>query len=105
MTVPTGYNSKTLLEQNFKVFSINEELLELGKTKIKTMYGNTVNCYNLERTICDIIRSRSRVNQMLIPDSLKNYVKRKDKNISMLTEMAEKFRITKTINMYLEVLM
>ncbi|HMS25539.1 MAG TPA: abortive phage infection protein [Acidimicrobiia bacterium] len=105
VTVPSGYNSKTLLRQKFDVFSISQELLGLGKIECKTMYGNYVRCYNLERTICDMIRSKSRVDQALLPDALKRYVQREDKDLNSLMEMAEAFKIAKTIRLYMEVLL
>lgn len=105
VTVPTGYNSKSLLKEQIKVFSIASEYHELGKIEAKTMYGNAVSCYNIERTICDIIRNKSRINQTLIPDAMKRYVQRTDKKLNSLVKMAEIFGISKTLKLYMEVLL
>ncbi|MDR0943921.1 MAG: type IV toxin-antitoxin system AbiEi family antitoxin domain-containing protein, partial [Ruminococcus sp.] len=40
VTVPTGYNTTTLRNDNFKVFTIKPELYETGITDGKTMFGH-----------------------------------------------------------------
>ena len=43
------------------MYYIKPELFDLGKTELKTPAGNLVPCYDLERTICDVIRSRNKL--------------------------------------------
>jgi hypothetical protein len=105
VTVKTGYNATHLRQSGVKVFSIKKELIELGTMKIKTSFGNEVTVYNTERTVCDIIRSRSSVEMQAFQDALKRYVKRKDKNLHRLMEYAKVFRVSKLLSQYLEVLL
>lgn len=35
----------------------------MGLVEKKTIFGNTVRCYDPERTICDILCSRSRMDE------------------------------------------
>jgi len=105
VTVPTGYNTKTLRTAGLAVFSVKKELHELGAVKVETMFGNMVVAYGLERTICDCIRSRNQMDIAIVTDAAKRYAKRKDKNLDSLMQMAEVFRIVKPIRSYMEVLL
>lgn len=105
VTVPTGYNTKRLSEEGLVVFSIKPDLYEVGITEVQTQFGRTVRTYNAERTLCDMIRSRNQMDGALLPDALKRYVRRKDKNIPLLMQYAEQFRVVKLLRQYLEVLL
>lgn len=105
VTVPTGYNPTRLREDGFTVFTIKRELHEIGVTKLTTMFGNSVTVYDMERTICDCLRSRNNLDIAVVTDALKRYVKRKDKNLNKLMQMAETFKVTKLLRGYMEVLL
>ncbi len=105
VTVPTGYNPTRLREDGFTVFTIKRELHEIGITKRKTMFGNSVTVYDMERTICDCLRSRNKLDIAIVTDAIKRYAKRKDKNLNKLMQMAETFKVTKLLRGYMEVLL
>ena len=105
VTVPTGYNPTRLREDGFTVFTIKRELHEIGVTKLTTMFGNSVTVYDLERTICDCLRSRNNLDIAVVTDAVKRYAKRKDKNLNKLMQMAETFKVTKLLRGYMEVLL
>ncbi len=105
VTVKTGYNPSKLKVDGIKVYTIKKELYSLGVTEAKTTFGNTVRVYNKERTICDIIRSRSTIEIQTFQNALKQYTKRKEKNLRLLMQYAEQLHVDKIINQYLEVLL
>jgi predicted transcriptional regulator of viral defense system len=105
VTVPTGYNPTRLREDGFTVFTIKRELHEIGATKLTTMFGNSVTAYDMERTICDCLRSRNDLDIAVVTDAIKRYAKRKDKNLNQLMQMAETFKVTKQLRSYIEVLL
>jgi len=105
VTVPAGYNTKALINDGFKVFSIKRELYETDIIQTHTKYGNPVNTYSIERTICDVVRSRNRIEAEIVSTALKRYIRRKDRNIPRLVRTAEQFGIVKLIRTYLEVLL
>ena len=59
VTLMTGYNPSRLTADGIKVYTAKKELYGLGIGEYPTMYGNMVRAYDPERTICDILRSRS----------------------------------------------
>ena len=105
VTVPTGYNPTRLREDGFTVFTIKRQLHEIGVAKLTTMFGNSVTVYDLERTICDCLRSRNNLDIAVVTDAIKRYAKRKDKNLNKLMQMAETFKVTKLLRGYMEVLL
>lgn len=105
VTVPVGYNTKNLKSEGLVVFSIKKELYKIGTTNLATPFGKQVMAYDMERTICDIIRSRNKMDIAIMTDALKRYVKRKDKNIPKMMDYAEVFRVTKLLRNYMEVLL
>ena len=105
VTVPTGYNAVNLRKDGLIVFTIKKELHEMGTTQMETMFGHTVTAYGLERTICDCIRSRNQMDIAIVTDAMKRYARRSDKNLNVLMQMAEAFRVTKLLRSYMEVLL
>ena len=105
VTVPTGYNAAGLRDDDFTVFTIKRELHEIGMTRQKTIFGNTVTAYGLERTVCDCLRSRNKMDIAVVIDAVKRYARRKDKNLNTLMDMAEIFQVTKPLRSYMEVLL
>ena len=45
--------------------------------------GNSVRAYDAERCICDIIRSKNRMDSEHVKHSIREYIKRKDKDLVM----------------------
>ncbi len=105
VTVPFGYNDSRLKKEGLIVHTVKVELFELGVCNAKTVFGNTVKTYDPERTICDLIRDRNNQDPVIITGALKKYVIRKDKDLNKLITYAEKFRVKKIVNTYLEVLL
>lgn len=105
VTVPTGYNTSKLNQNGLVVYTIKKELFELGICTKQTIFGNNIRTYNMERTICDILRDRNNQDAAVVSDALKKYVGRLDKDLNTLMKFAEIFRVDKILRNYLEVLL
>lgn len=104
-TVPTGYNSTNLKSEGVKVYSVKKELHQIGVTTGETEFGRNIILYDKERTICDLIRSRNRLDADLVNEAVRRYVGSKDKNIPLLLRYAEQFRVQRILRNYLEILL
>ena len=104
VTVPSGYHSAALSE-SAKVYQIRQEVFELGLTQAVSPTGFPVRVYNAERTVCDLLRSRSQVEIQDLLAALKTYVRQTDRNIPLLTRYAKKLRVENKLRSYLEVLL
>jgi predicted transcriptional regulator of viral defense system len=105
VTLPTGYNTKPLIDDGFTTFSVKRGLYERDVVQLPSPLGHTVNAYGLERTIVDCVRSRSRMDVEIVTEAIKRYAGRTDKNLGNLMDIAEQFGVTKLIRTYMEVLL
>jgi len=105
VTLKTGKNTTGLTNQGIKVYKVKEELFGEGLTEVKSPSGHTVRTYNAERTICDLFRSRRNIEFQDLHAAIKDYVRRKDKNIPLLMRYAKSFSVEKIVRQYLEVLL
>ena len=105
ITVRTGYNPSRLQEDRFQVYTVKKELHEIGITTMKTSFGHAVPVYDMERTICDLLRSRNNIEIQVFQDALKQYAIRKDKNLRVLMKYAALFHVENILRPYLEVLL
>lgn len=105
ITVRRGYSTTRLKAEGLSVYTIKPELYEVGLTTGQTPFGHTVPVYDMERTICDLLRSRSSMEIQTFQGALKMYARRKDKDLRTLMRYAGMFRVEKILRQYLEVLL
>lgn len=102
ITVKRSYNSVHLRKHN--VFYVDNDIYGIGLTEIETPMGNKVKVYDIERCICDIIRSKNRMDLELIKHSVKEYIKRKDKDLVKLSSYAEKLGLKDVVMDYVDMM-
>jgi predicted transcriptional regulator of viral defense system len=86
-----------------KLYFFSDNRFNIGAINIE-IYGNKVNIYDIEKTLCDCIFYRNKIGTDIVKEALDNYIMRKGKNIPRLLEYAEKLRVKATLKTYLEVL-
>ncbi len=104
ITAPSGKVSSKAIQEEFKIYYIKPELFGLGKTMLTTL-RNKVAGYDLERTICDIVRSRNKVGSETFLAALKMYAASPKKDLNKLNTYATEMKIAGIIRKYLEVLL
>lgn len=104
VTISNNTRVSKVVREECVCYYIKPELYELGMTVRKTTFGNEVRCYDAERTICDLLRSRNRVDEETVISAVKNYAASSTKALNVLEEYASKFGVDKTLRRYLEVL-
>jgi predicted transcriptional regulator of viral defense system len=105
VTVPSNYTPSAVTKSACKIYYIKPELFELGRTTLKTPAGNNVPVYDLDRTICDIIRSRNKLGTETFLAALKQYAASPKKNLNRLNDYAKKLWVANVLRQYLEVLL
>ncbi len=104
MTFPTNYNSPSLNSENVTVTRVIPKNYSLGITEVETPYGNKVRAYDLERTLCDIVRG-SGENIQIIQFAMKKYASDRNHDINRLMAYAKQLRVEPKIQRYMEVLL
>ena len=104
-TVPSTYTASAAIRHNHKTYYIKPDLFDLGKTEIMTARGNMVPAYDIDRTICDIVRSRNKIGTETFLFSLKQYAASPKKDLNKLSIYAKKLHVETIIRQYMEVLL
>lgn len=94
VTVPQSYHVDTVNEK-CNVFYVSDDIYELGIVEIETPNGNKVRAYDKERCICDIIRSKGRMDSEQVKKTIKQYMQSRDKDMAKLSEYSKNMGINK----------
>jgi|BioPla2DNA2_1021312.scaffolds.fasta_scaffold17427_3 predicted transcriptional regulator of viral defense system len=105
VTIPSNASLPASIKQNCNCYYIKPELYELGLIEKANTFGNKVRCYDAERTICDILRSRSRLDEETVLAAIKHYAFYRDKDLNKLAKFADAFKVSKPLRRYMEVLL
>lgn len=105
VTIPSNSVLPSSLKGECNCFYIKPELHQVGMIWTKTTFGNDVRCYNVERTICDLLRSRSRLDEETVIAAIKNYALSTDKDLNRLAIYAAQLNVGGILKRYMEVLL
>lgn len=105
MTIPTGYNTRLIKEtEKYKFFYCKKDFYEIGITQTQTIYGNVIKLYDKERTVCDCIRKKDKLDTDMVVMAVKKYMKEPGTDFTALLKYAELFNIREQVRQYMEVL-
>ena len=104
ITINNGYNGSLQKQSNVNLFYTKRELLELGVIDYKLESGNVIKVYDLEKTICDIIRNKKKIDAEIFNRAIREYYYSKNKNTLKLYEYAKKMNIYEKVRNTFEVL-
>ena len=104
ITINAGYNGSLQKNNKVNLFYTKKELLYLGVTNYKLESGNYIKVYDLDKTICDIIKNKNRFDIEIYNKAIRNYFYSKNKNILKLYEYAKKMNIYNKVRNTFEVL-
>ena len=99
ITVISDYHNPKLVANN--IFYVNKDIYSIGRKRIKTKQGNYAYCYDLERTICDLIRSIKRLDKKIVKKAVIKYLSSKECNINKVCNYARKLNVYDEVNKYL----
>lgn len=102
VTTESGYHLRKSNE--LKVYYCKKQILELGVIEIENNSGNSIRAYDKERTICDIIKNKERIEQQVYFEVIQNYFKGKTK-LNKLSEYAKKLGISNKVMNIVELML
>ena len=104
-TLATGTGSAALAHDGVRVYKVRSGLFELGLGAAETPFGHPVRCYSRERTLVDLLRSRTTVDQQELLSALKGYARSRQRDIPLLMRYARAFSVERLLATYLKVLL
>lgn len=105
VTIPSNTKLSNSLQDECVCYYIKPQLHQVGVILRKTTLGNEVRSYNAERTICDLLRSRNRLDEETVISAIKNYAVSEEKDLNLLGTYATQFGVSKILKRYMEVLL
>lgn len=105
MTFPRSYNATGARKSSIEVRTCSPEVFGLGLVIVHTPAGNEVPCYDLERTLCDLVRGRSVADTQLLNPAMRRWANTRGANVNKLMDYARKLGVLPKIRNYLEVLL
>lgn len=71
MTFPETYNLTNVKKEQIIALTVKKEWYEEGILQVRSPGENNIKVYNMERTLCDILRKRSGVDAGIIVEACK----------------------------------
>lgn len=105
MTFPRGYNPSSAKKSGLITKSSPDGLHDLGRTEARTPYGNSVNAYDAERTLCDMLRGTSSPDLQLLSPAFRSYLSSSERNLPKLQSYADALGVSAKVRRYMEVLL
>ncbi|MBQ9299160.1 MAG: type IV toxin-antitoxin system AbiEi family antitoxin domain-containing protein [Clostridia bacterium] len=105
VTVKAGYNASHLRKKGIRVYQVKDSIAALGVADVKTSFGNPVRAYDMDRTICDIIRCKDAMDIQIFQYALKEYMASKQKNLNHLMAYAKQLQVEDAVRTYTEVML
>ena len=105
ITLPNNYSGSLQKDKKVIINFVNRNILDLGVVEMTSPFGMKIKVYDVERTICDIIKNRNKIDGEILSKALKDYAKSKDKNLRKLSYYAKIMKIEKKVSEYMEVLL
>lgn len=104
ITINNGYNGSLQKNNNVNLFYIKKDLLDLGVINYKLDSGNIIKVYDLDKTICDIIKNKKKIDAEIFNKAIREYFYSKNKNTLKLYDYAKKMNIYNKVRDTFEVL-
>jgi len=105
LTFMQGYNAAGLKKHNAKAKYVIPDIYDMGITEKTSPNGNSLRVYDVERTLCDIVKGKNSFDVQLVNHAMKAYAESKNKDIAKLMAYAERLRVKPKILRYMEVLL
>jgi predicted transcriptional regulator of viral defense system len=106
ITVSRTKNVSKLLRTGLvKIKRSNPQTHDMGLTRMESPSGFLIPVYDMERTVCDVVKARGQTDPHILSDALKVYTNRKDKDLTRLAQYAKVLKVEELIRTYIEVLL
>ena len=105
MTFPRSYNAKAAREAGIVCRTCADDVLDLGAFQVMTQYGNAARAYDVERTLCDIVRGQRVIDLQVVAPAMQKYAASKDRDLVKLLGYARRLGVETKVRNYMEVLL
>jgi len=105
MTFPFGYNTGNVRRRGVVAKVASEETYPLGIMTLSSPSGNPIQAYDIERTLCDMVKTRHKADVQVVNQAMRMYAGSRDKDIAKLMDYADTLRVKPKVLTYMEILL
>lgn len=102
VTIPSDASLSKECYKECKCYYVKRNMHELGLIQICNIFGHKVKCYDIERTICDIVKDKNRMDEEIVFNAIKRYSKLESKNLNKLYKYAVLLKVNDKLRTYFE---
>ncbi len=95
-SITTHQNKHLNSAENMSIFYVKKDILNMGRIETADDAGNRLITYDRERTVCDLIRSKARIELQVYNETIQNYFKSKT-NLNLLSMYATQLGIKEEV--------
>lgn len=105
ITVPKGYGG--ILQKNSKVnlHYVDSSIFNLGRITVQSPQGQKIECYDIERSLCDIIKDKNKLYFEYVKYAFVEYYRHQKHNTFRLYQYAKKMGIEKQVHEFMEAIL
>ncbi|MDO4798187.1 MAG: type IV toxin-antitoxin system AbiEi family antitoxin domain-containing protein [Coriobacteriales bacterium] len=105
VTVRVGYNATHLRKRGIVVHQVQPAAFDMGVTELTTVFGNAVRTYDMERTMCDMVRNRESLDVQVFRYAMREYMASDAKDLHRLMDYAKRLHVESSMRLYTEVML
>jgi predicted transcriptional regulator of viral defense system len=105
MTFPFGYNTSKVKKHGIIPITCQIEYHTFGICEVKSPLGNPLKIYDIERTLCDIVKTTHHTDIQIINQAMKAYASSKERDLAKLMDYAQRLKVKSKVLRYMEVLL
>lgn len=103
VTFEKGYNCSSIDLKTTSITRVDKKYYDIGKIIVTSYSGNEIVIYNIERTICDLLRKND-YDRQLVSMVIRRYLQSKKQDMDLLLEYSEKLKVKNKLQVYLDIL-
>ncbi len=105
VTVPKGYGGSLQKNKKINLHYVDRKLLNLGKITVISPQGQNINCYDIERCLCDLIKDRNKLHFEYIKYAFVEYYRNQKHDTFKLYQYAKELKIEKQVHEFMEAIL
>ncbi len=105
ITVKRNYGGTLIKNENVNLHYVDANTLNLGRIKIKSPQGQEIECYDIERCLCDLIKDKDNLYFEYVKYAFVKYYREEKHNTFKLYKYAKLMGIEKQVHEFMEALL
>ena len=105
VTVKRNYGGSLIKNENVNLHYVDENIFDLGRTKVKSPQGQEITCYDIERCLCDLIKDKDNLYFEYVKYAFVKYYREEKHDTFKLYKYAKLMKIEKQVHEFMEALL